>query len=155
MFCQFLKVFLLKNKQTSRHFKESYCCTIIWLLTFRNSNSPSLSKMNDEYLLEIHRMISRKKFSPLCKGRRSYNIDLHKMSFGNHSLAFLRYSINIFVAKLHYKFDVQKSISVDVRLMNDSWKLKVTSLAKYKIENMKWKLILTHRNCKLYPYFFR
>ena len=62
---------------------------------------------------------SRKKMSPICKGRRSY-IDLHKMSFGNHSLAFLRYSINIFVAKLHYKFDVQKSISVDVRLMNDS-----------------------------------
>ena len=153
MFCKALKAFLLKKKQTIRHFKGSYCRTIIWSLAFRNSNSLSLSKMNDVYLLKIHRI----RYDSPKKSSAHYVKagDLHKMSFGNHSLAFLRYSINIFVAKLHYKFDVQKSISVDVRLMNDSWKLKVTSLAKYEIENMKWKLILRHRNCKLFPYFFK
>ena len=56
MFCKALKAFLLKKKQTRRHFKGSYCRTITCLLASRNSNSPSLSKMNYVYLLKIHRI---------------------------------------------------------------------------------------------------
>ena len=131
MFC---KAFLLKNKQTGRHFKISYRHTIIWLLASRNSKGPSYS-----YSFKTTYIVLKNYFG---------NWRIHLLTLATSSFQVFRLELSLVPAE----DACQNSHGIHPNLLSITIKDKNKRI-KYRgnLTNPKaWKLVLLITNGQVY-----